>query len=76
MNRNNDIFYLIFIVDCWDGPNDEPMIYHGHTFTSKITFKSVIETINEHTFNVLKANTSTMKKWPYKRYDYLEGDDI
>ncbi|XP_071181783.1 inactive phospholipase C-like protein 2 [Mytilus edulis] len=41
-------------LDCWDGPNDEPMIYHGHTFTSKITFKSVIQTINEYAFNFSK----------------------
>jgi hypothetical protein len=38
-------------VDCWDG-NDEPVIYHGHTLTSKITFRSVIETINEYAFEV------------------------
>ncbi|CAG5122392.1 unnamed protein product, partial [Candidula unifasciata] len=37
-------------LDCWDGPNDEPIIYHGHTLTSKISFKSVIEAINEHAF--------------------------
>lgn len=23
-------------VDCWDGANGEPIVYHGHTFTSKI----------------------------------------
>jgi len=37
-------------VDCWDGPNDQPIIYHGRTLTSKISFKSVIEAINEHAF--------------------------
>ncbi|ELU11921.1 hypothetical protein CAPTEDRAFT_81180, partial [Capitella teleta] len=26
-------------LDCWDGPNNEPIIYHGHTLTSKILFK-------------------------------------
>ena len=45
------IFFFIFIlVDCWDGPNNEPIIYHGHTFTSKITFIDAIEAINEHAF--------------------------
>ena len=36
-------------LDCWDGhePN-EPIIYHGHTLTSKITFRSVIKTIKEY----------------------------
>ncbi|KAK2188257.1 hypothetical protein NP493_138g02010 [Ridgeia piscesae] len=37
-------------LDCWDGPNDQPIIYHGRTLTSKISFKSVIEAINEHAF--------------------------
>ncbi|KAK7099199.1 hypothetical protein V1264_003379 [Littorina saxatilis] len=39
-------------LDCWDGPNEEPVIYHGHTLTSKITFRSVVETINEYAFEV------------------------
>ncbi|XP_055899262.1 inactive phospholipase C-like protein 2 isoform X5 [Biomphalaria glabrata] len=37
-------------LDCWDGANDEPVIYHGHTLTSKISFKAVIEAINEYAF--------------------------
>ncbi|XP_033847470.1 1-phosphatidylinositol 4,5-bisphosphate phosphodiesterase eta-1-like, partial [Periophthalmus magnuspinnatus] len=37
-------------VDCWDGPDGEPMVQHGYTLTSKIPFKSVIETINKHAF--------------------------
>ncbi|XP_033095373.1 inactive phospholipase C-like protein 2 isoform X2 [Anneissia japonica] len=37
-------------LDCWDGANGEPIIYHGHTLTSKISFKSVIESINQHAF--------------------------
>lgn len=41
---------LIFLVDCWDGPNGDPVIYHGYTLTSKIPFKDVIETINKHAF--------------------------
>ncbi|XP_031575010.1 inactive phospholipase C-like protein 1 isoform X2 [Actinia tenebrosa] len=39
-------------LDCWDGANDEPVIYHGHTLTSKILFKDVIEAIEEHAFEV------------------------
>ena len=42
--------YFFLAVDCWDGPNDEPIIYHGHTFTSKILFKAVIEAINTYAF--------------------------
>ena len=37
-------------MDCWDGDNGEPVIYHGHTLTSKILFKDVIEAIKEHAF--------------------------
>ena len=29
-------------LDCWDGPDDEPVIYHGHTMTSKILFVDVV----------------------------------
>ena len=37
-------------LDCWDGEEDDPIIYHGHTFTSKIKFKDVVQTIAEHAF--------------------------
>ncbi|XP_045076174.1 1-phosphatidylinositol 4,5-bisphosphate phosphodiesterase eta-1 isoform X2 [Coregonus clupeaformis] len=37
-------------VDCWDGPDGEPMVQHGYTLTSKITFKSVVETIDKYAF--------------------------
>ena len=30
-------------MDCWDGPEGEPVIYHGWTLTSKLLFKDVIE---------------------------------
>ncbi|XP_032219310.2 inactive phospholipase C-like protein 2 isoform X2 [Nematostella vectensis] len=39
-------------LDCWDGPYDEPIIYHGHTLTSKIMFKETVEAIEEHAFDV------------------------
>ncbi|KAJ0016050.1 hypothetical protein NQD34_014340 [Periophthalmus magnuspinnatus] len=37
-------------LDCWDGEKGEPVIYHGHTLTSKVPFDEVIETINEYAF--------------------------
>ncbi|XP_077146820.1 1-phosphatidylinositol 4,5-bisphosphate phosphodiesterase eta-1 isoform X2 [Ranitomeya variabilis] len=37
-------------VDCWDGPDGEPVVHHGYTLTSKIPFKDVVETINKHAF--------------------------
>lgn len=37
-------------LDCWDGPDGMPFIYHGHTLTTKIKFLDVIKTIKEHAF--------------------------
>uniref|UniRef100_A0A8C7CMW5 Phosphoinositide phospholipase C n=1 Tax=Oncorhynchus kisutch TaxID=8019 RepID=A0A8C7CMW5_ONCKI len=37
-------------LDCWDGAHGEPIIYHGHTLTSKVLFKDVIKAIKEYAF--------------------------
>ncbi|KAJ8016025.1 hypothetical protein DPEC_G00002850 [Dallia pectoralis] len=37
-------------LDCWDGPEATPVIYHGHTLTTKIKFCDVLTTIKEHAF--------------------------
>uniref|UniRef100_A0A8C5HHF6 Phosphoinositide phospholipase C n=1 Tax=Gouania willdenowi TaxID=441366 RepID=A0A8C5HHF6_GOUWI len=37
-------------LDCWDGDKGEPVIYHGHTLTSKVPFVQVIQTIKEYAF--------------------------
>lgn len=37
-------------LDCWDGEDGQPIITHGHTLCSKITFRSVIETIKQYAF--------------------------
>uniref|UniRef100_A0A6Q2Y6Z9 1-phosphatidylinositol 4,5-bisphosphate phosphodiesterase gamma n=1 Tax=Esox lucius TaxID=8010 RepID=A0A6Q2Y6Z9_ESOLU len=37
-------------LDCWDGPEGMPVIYHGHTLTTKIKFCDVLMTIKEHAF--------------------------
>lgn len=37
-------------LDCWDGPDGMPVIYHGHTLTTKIKFSDVLSTIKEHAF--------------------------
>ncbi|XP_078063008.1 1-phosphatidylinositol 4,5-bisphosphate phosphodiesterase delta-3-like, partial [Mustelus asterias] len=39
-------------LDCWEGTNGEPIIYHGYTLTSKILFKDVITTIRDYAFTV------------------------
>ncbi|XP_012920922.1 1-phosphatidylinositol 4,5-bisphosphate phosphodiesterase delta-4 isoform X3 [Heterocephalus glaber] len=37
-------------VDVWDGPSGEPVVYHGHTLTSRILFKDVVATVAEYAF--------------------------
>ncbi len=37
-------------LDCWDGDDGEPVIYHGYTLTSKIKFRSVVQAIAAHAF--------------------------
>lgn len=38
-------------LDCWNGPDNLPYIYHGHTMTTRIRFMDVITTIKEHAFD-------------------------
>ena len=37
-------------LDCWEGDKGEPIIYHGYTFTSKIMFRDVVQTIKDYAF--------------------------
>ncbi|KAG7492782.1 hypothetical protein MATL_G00017850 [Megalops atlanticus] len=37
-------------LDCWDGDDGMPIIYHGHTLTTKIPFKDVVEAVNRTAF--------------------------
>ncbi|KAG1942944.1 inactive phospholipase C-like protein [Pimephales promelas] len=37
-------------LDVWDGPDNEPLIYTGHTMTSQIVFRSVIDIISKYAF--------------------------
>lgn len=39
-------------VDIWDGPNGEPIVYHGHTLTTRIPFKEVVATVAQYAFQV------------------------
>ena len=38
-------------VDAWDGDNGEPIIFHGHTLTSRIKFEDAIKTIENSSFD-------------------------
>jgi len=37
-------------LDCWDGPDSLPIIFHGHTLTTKIKFVDVLKAIKEYAF--------------------------
>ena len=37
-------------LDCWDGDDGQPIIYHGHTLTTKISFRDVVATISQYAF--------------------------
>lgn len=37
-------------LDCYDGDDGMPLIYHGRTFTTKIPFKRVVDVINQFAF--------------------------
>ena len=50
------LLYLIALcvsncaVDCWDGKDGEPVVYHGYTMTSKVKFRYIILNINDFAF--------------------------
>ncbi|XP_046885850.1 1-phosphatidylinositol 4,5-bisphosphate phosphodiesterase epsilon-1-like isoform X2 [Hypomesus transpacificus] len=37
-------------LDCWDGDDGMPIIYHGHTLTTRIPFKDVVDAVNRSAF--------------------------
>lgn len=59
-------------VDCWDGANGEPIVYHGHTFTTKILFKDVVNAVSNYAFKVASS------VWLFRFVDYRQcrGDCI
>jgi len=68
-------------IDCWDGADGEPMVYHGlagFTLNNKIPFKEVIQACFEYAFKEydyplilsLEVNCSS-KDQQDKMYDYL-----
>ena len=51
LNDADETKCSVFVsVDCWDGSGDDPVVYHGHTLTSKILFRDVLDTIDEYAF--------------------------
>lgn len=37
-------------LDVWDGPDDEPIVYHGYTLTTRILFRDVLESVKLYAF--------------------------
>ena len=37
-------------LDCWDGEDGLPVIFHGHTLTTKISFLEVVRVIERSAF--------------------------
>ncbi|KAI1327709.1 phosphatidylinositol-specific phospholipase C [Xylariaceae sp. FL0255] len=37
-------------IDCWDGPNGLPIVKHGRSLTSSISFREVVNTVNKYAF--------------------------
>ncbi|CAM9357091.1 unnamed protein product [Ectocarpus sp. 6 AP-2014] len=37
-------------LDCWDGDDGEPLIYHGYTLTGRIRFADVIQAVMDYAF--------------------------
>lgn len=46
-------------LDCWDGPDEEPVIYHGYTLTSKIFFRDVLSAIKDYAFQSSPQNPNS-----------------
>ena len=46
------LFHLFtqLAVDCWDGPDGQPIITHGHTLVSRIKFVEVVRAIKDNAF--------------------------
>lgn len=51
-------------LDCWDGDR-EPVIYHGHTLTSKVPFRDVVEAIAEYAFKVGTGCKVVHRSWDW-----------
>jgi len=47
------VFRTLAFLDCWDGPDNEPIVYHGWTLTSKLDFSEVLnDAIKPYAFYV------------------------
>ncbi|XP_061782566.1 1-phosphatidylinositol 4,5-bisphosphate phosphodiesterase delta-4-like isoform X2 [Nerophis lumbriciformis] len=63
-------------VDCWDGSDGEPVVYHGHTLTSKILFKDIIVKLKEYAFMEMKGKILLKAKKIAGQEDEANADDV
>ncbi|EGR29964.1 phospholipase eta 2, putative [Ichthyophthirius multifiliis] len=65
-------------LDCWDGANDEPTVYHGYTLTSKLLFKDILNCVNEYGFKysqypiILSLENHCTIKYQKKMAQYMQ----
>ena len=46
------ISHRLIVVDCYDGDQMEPMVYHAHTLTKPVSFRAIIHAIGTQAFAV------------------------
>lgn len=62
LNSHFSIFVVVVVVhcavkvDCWDGKDGDPEIFHGHTLTSHIKFKDVVKAISKYICTPVQNN--------------------
>lgn len=78
-SQSRSVHISCVTVDCWDGDEDDPVIYHGHTLTSKIMFKDAIQAIKDHAFAVsdypviLSIENHCSIKQQHKMAEYMQS---
>lgn len=50
----------LLAVDCWDGDDGNPIIYHGYTFVTKISFEAVVQVPS---FQLLSLTRIPLRFW-------------
>ena len=58
-------------LDCWEGSDGEPYINHGYTFCTPVSFKEVIEAVNECAFKTSPYPVVLSFENHVERYNYL-----
>jgi phosphatidylinositol phospholipase C delta len=46
----SDVYFVLIIVDCYDGDDGEPAVYHGNTLTVPIALREILTAIETQAF--------------------------